>query len=327
MADPALLIYGPEQLLVDRTIAKALKKIRATAPDVQVTTLDAAADDAAGEFAQAASPTLFGDGVCVIVTNAESADETLAAALVEAAERQDPWLIVVHPGGVKGKRMLDALRAAGAVQVDCPAIKKGRPMLDHLAKEVAAHKRSTTADALPALIEALGPDIAMLTAAIDQLVSDIDHDPITAADVRSTFGGVAEIAGWTIADRVWERKMAEALSDLRWSMQSTDGARLGPSTIAALSRGLRSMILVGTSPPGASDADIARDVGVPPWQIKTLRRQWSTWSGDRRRIARAIVELAESDGAMKGGVGTALDSQQKLYALERLVVQLTARQN
>lgn len=322
MADSPWLIYGPEQLLVDRAIAKALKQIRSEVPDLQITTIDASDDDAAAQFTQAASPTLFGDGICVIVTNADSADESLAAVLIETAERADPWLIVVHPGGVKGKRMLEALRSAGATQIDCPAIKKGRPMLDYLAREIAAHKRRVTPDALPALVEALGPDVAMLSAAIDQLVSDIDHDPITVDDVRSTFGGVAEVAGWTIADRVWERNIVEALTDLRWSMQSTDGARLGPSTIAALSRGLRSMVMVGMSPPGASDADVAREVGVPPWQVKNLRRQWSTWSGDRRRVARAIVDLAESDGAMKGGVSVALDAQQKLFALERLVVQL-----
>jgi len=325
MADQLTLIVGPEQLLVERALAKALRAVRSA--DAEVSTVDATWDDAAAAFAQAASPTLFGDGSVVVVTNLDAADDALAETILATVERPDVWIIALHPGGMKGKRLLDSLRKAGATQVDCPTIKKGRAMMDYLAKEVASHKRSVTSDALPALIDALGADIAMLTAAVDQLVSDIEHDPITAEDVRTTFGGVAEVAGWTIADRVWERNAVQALTDLRWSMQATDRARLGPSTIAALTRGLRTMVLVGTSPPGASDADVARDVGVPPWQVKALRRQWSTWSGDRRRIARAVVELAESDGAMKGGVaaGSALDAEQKMFALERLVLDLGGR--
>ena len=331
MADRVTLIVGPERVLVDRARAAALRAIRSQVSDLQETQVHAADADATEAFAQASAPTLFGEAVVVEVQGLDAADEDLGAAILDVAQRDDSQvsLILCHPGGMKGKRLLDALRAAGAVHVDCSAIKKGRATMDYLAKEVASRKRSVTSDALPALVDALGPDISMLTAAIDQLTSDIDHDPITSADVRLTFGGMAEIAGWTIADRVWERKAAEALTDLRWSMQSTDGARLGPSTVAALARGLRNMVLVGTSTPGASDADVAREVGVQPWQVKNLRRQWSSWSGDRRRVARAIVALAEADGAAKGGVeaGSALDAEQKLFALEQLVVTLAARKS
>ncbi len=331
MADRVTLIVGPEQVLVDRARNATLRSLRAEFPDLQETTVYAAEADAAQAFAQAAAPTLFGDAVVVEVHGLDSADDELGAAILEVAQQTDSHvsLIAVHPGGMKGKRLLDGLRAAGAVQIDCAAIKKGRAMMDYLTKEIASRKRSVTSDALPALIDALGIDISMLTAAIDQLTSDIDHDPITAADVRSTFGGMAEVAGWTIADRVWERKATEALTDLRWSMQSTDGGRLGPSTVAALARGLRNMVLVGTSTPGASDADVAKEAGVQPWQVKGLRRQWSSWSGDRRRVARAIVALAEADGAAKGGVevGSALDPEQKLFALEQLVVTLAARKS
>lgn len=331
MVDRVTLIVGPEQVLVDRARHTALRSIRSQVPALQETTVRAEDADAMEAFAQAAAPTLFGDAVVVEVQGLDGADDDFGAAILQVAQRDESevWLILIHPGGVKGKRLLDGLRAAGAAQVDCPAIKKGRATMDYLAREISSRKRSVTSDALPALVEALGADISMLTAAIDQLISDIDHDPITAADVRSTFGGMAEIAGWTISDRVWERKAAEALTDLRWSMQSTDGARLGPSTVAALARGLRNMVLVGTSTPGTSDADVAREVGVQPWQVKNLRRHWSSWSGDRRRVARAIVDLAEADGAAKGGVeeGTALDPEQKLFALEQLVVRLAARKS
>jgi len=323
------LVIGPETLLVDRAISSTLASIRASSPDAQVTTFSGDDPEAAAKVVQAASPTLFGDAVVIVLHSIDGLDDDGAAAIRAVIGDLDPqvWLIATHPGGNKGKALLDAMRTAGAHQIDAPAIKKGRAMMDYLSKEVAAKKRTTTSDALQTLVDAIGPDIRMLTAALDQLMSDIEHDPITATDVRTTFGGMAEIAGWTIADRVWERKTAAALTDLRWSMQTTDGARLGPSTVAALARGLRNMVLVGTSAPGASDADVAKEVGIQPWLVKGLRRQWSSWSGDRRRVARAIVHLAEADGAMKGGVlvGSSLDPEQKMLELERLVMELSAR--
>jgi DNA polymerase-3 subunit delta len=81
------------------------------------------------------------------------------------------------------------------------------------------------------------------------------------------------------------------------------------------------MILVGGSAPGASDNDVAREAGLPPWKVKTLRRQWSRWSGDQRKLASLVVALADADPAMKGGItiGSALDPEQKLFELEKLV--------
>jgi len=67
---------------------------------------------------------------------------------------------------------------------------------------------------------------------------------------------------------------------------------------------------------------VARPAEFPPWKVRVLRHQWSAWSGDQRRLAAAAVALADADGAAKGGVGegTALDPEQKLLALERLVL-------
>jgi hypothetical protein len=72
---------------------------------------------------------------------------------------------------------------------------------------------------------------------------------------------------------------------------------------------------------GASENDVAREAGVPPGKVKTLRKQWSRWSGDQRKLAALVVALADADPAMKGGIaiGSALDPEQKLFELEKLV--------
>ena len=178
-----------------------------------------------------------------------------------------------------------------------------------------------TPDALNLLVESFGQDLSALTNAIGQLCSDVEVDPIDATHVRAYFEGTAPISGYAISDALWDKKTAEAIKLLRQSTLESDPGRVGVTTITALASGLRSMILVGGSAPGASDNDVAREAGVPPWKVKTLRRQWSRWSGDQRKLAGLVVALADADPAMKGGIaiGSALDPEQKLFELEKLV--------
>lgn len=324
-ASAITLAIGGEQVLIDRAVARAVAAIRvergSDGPPVRMTV---AANDPASAMTirEAMSPSLFGDVTVLIVTGVDGATPEVDAALrALASERPtDCYLIATHPGGVKGKNLLDALRAAGAVQVDCPVLKRGRATMDFLEGELRTHRRTMAPGALTCLVDAVGTDLGLLTAAIEQLVADVDEDPITVAHVSAMYSGVAEVSGFAIADAVWDRRAADALRSLRWALGNSDA--IGVPTVMALATGLRSIVRVAALGPRASEQDVAKDAGVPPWKVKALRRQWSAWSGDQRRLAVAAVALAEADAAVKGGVATggSLDPQQKLMALERLVL-------
>jgi DNA polymerase-3 subunit delta len=90
---------------------------------------------------------------------------------------------------------------------------------------------------------------------------------------------------------------------------------------------LRDIIRVGGLGPGASESDVARELGIPPWKVSLVRQQWSRWSGDQRRLAASLVELADAEALMKGGLepGQALDVEQKMFELEKLVFSSSAR--
>ncbi len=322
------LIVGSETVLVDRAVRSVSTSARRADPTVSKYVIDAGEEGAAHSLREATAPNLFGDGGVVVVTDVDDADEAFSKALREVvADLPDgTFLVVTHPGGVKGKALLDALRAAGAEQVDCQAIKKGKDTLAFLGREFAAHKRRATNEALVALYESIGHDLGLLAGAVSQLVSDVEANPIDMADVRDYFEGVADVSGFTIADAVWSRRYVDAMKSLRQSMLANDQGSVGPATISALATGLRSLVRVGGMPPGTSPAVVAKEAGVPPWKVEALRRQWAKWSGDQRRLAAAAVALAEADGAMKGGVleGSSLDPEQKLLALEILVAATSA---
>lgn len=317
------LVLGSETLLADRAVLRVSAAARAADPTVQRSTISGSDENAAHELREATAPNLFGDGGVVVVTGIDAADDGLSAALREviADVPDNVYLVLTHPGGVKGKALLDAVKAAGADVVDCAPVKKGKSTVEFLRKEFASHKRKVTEPALTALYEAIGQDLGLLAGAVSQLVSDVDANPVDVDDVRDYFAGVADVSGFTIADAVWERRYVEALRLLRQAILTSDAARVGPMTVSSLASGLRSLVRVGGMPPGTPQAVVAKEAGIPPWKVETLRRQWARWSGDQRRLAASVVALADTDGAVKGGVreGSSLDVEQKLLALEILV--------
>lgn len=323
MASRVTLSVGSESVLINRAMLGAFTVATKASPGILRLSVNATDDDSGVQINQACAPTLFGEDVFVVIDGIENLNddsvEQLKALLADVPE--NVWLFLTHPGGMKRKPLLDAVVAAGGVKVECKEMRRGRETTDFLVKEVGARKRTMTKEAINTLVEMLGQDLPALVNAIDQLCSDVVGDPINEQDIRSQIEGTAPISGFAISDSVWERKANEAIALLRHSSVETDPGRLGVTTVMALTSGLRSLILVGGAAPGTSDNDLSREAGVPPWKVKTLRHQWSRWSGDQRKLAGLIVALADADPAMKGGVtvGSSLDPEQKLFELEKLI--------
>lgn len=317
------ICVGTEVVLIDRVISTTFAAAKKETPDVTRVDVNSSDESAGAAIVQACAPTLFGEDVFVVIENIDQLSDDSADQLksVIAEVPDNVWLVLTHPGGMKRKPLIDAVVKAGGEKVDCKELRRGRDTTDFLIKEVTRRKRKMTPAALNLLLESTGQDLPALVNAIGQLCSDVEADPIDEVHIRAYVEGTAPISGFAISDAVWERKAAEAITLLRQSSMESDPSRLGVTTVTALTSGLRSLILVGASSPGASDNDVAREAGVPPWKVKSLRHQWSRWSGDQRRLASMIVALADADPAMKGGVavGSALDPEQKLFELEKLI--------
>ena len=322
------LAQGSEPFLVQRAVLGVVAAVHREDPTAQRTVIAAGAETAAHELREAAAPNLFGEATIVVVEGIDAADEALAGAIrsLLADPPEHAHVVFTHPGGTKGKALVDAIKAAGADVVECQTVKRGRATIDFLTREFAARRRKATPEAITALYEAVGQDLGLLAGAVSQLVADVEGNPIDEGQVRRYFAGVADVSGFAIADAVWDRRYDDALLTLRQAVLAADSARVGPATVASLASGLRSLVRVGGMPPGAAESDIAREAGVPAWKVRSLRKQWSRWSGDQRRLAAAVVALADADAAMKGGVreGSSLDAEQKLLALEILVTGASA---
>jgi DNA polymerase-3 subunit delta len=270
MSNPAriTLIRGGETALVDRAVADAVRSIRtgsAQTAHADRIVVDAGDEDAANNLRQACAPTLFGEDLIVHIVGLQSGDDLFATALGEVLNDQPDtvWLIVHHDGTAGGKKMLEAVRGAGANEVECLAIKKGKSAIAVLTKEFSRQRRHATDDAVHVLYESVGHDLPMLFAAVSQLIADVPDDPITEEHVRDYFAGVADVAGWQIAEQVWQRKPSGALASVRYAASAGNDTAVGVMSVLAMSSALRDIIRVGGMGPGASESDVARELGIP----------------------------------------------------------------
>ena len=326
---PITLLIGSEEVLVRQALDGVLDEARqreGAAPDRR--RISAASDDAPAALAEALGPTLFGEPAIVIIDDADQIGDSLWK-VIEAALAEPPpgvALVVAHPGGVKGKKYLTALRAAGVQEVSCAALKKGRQTEDFLAADVRRRGRKATPGAIHALYEAIGHDVALLLGAIAQLCSDVESGPIDEAAVARYFTGVADVQGYRVSDAVWDRRPVDALRDLRWMAEASGRAGVGPAVTAMLGTGLRALVRVQGLPPAISDADALQETGIRfDWQLRNARARAKRWRADR--LAAATVALADLDVSVKGGLrqGDSRDVDQKLHDMESFVVRTASR--
>jgi len=319
-SERAVIAVGAEDFLAERVTAAVLADARAADPSVERRDVDLGSETGLGALVEACSPNLFGDAAVVVARNAEQADDAMVAALVDAVAAGDIRLVVLHPGGVKGRKVVDALAKGGFVVAPCEKA-KGRAVDDFVSRELHTARRRATPDAVEALRVAIGDDLRSLASA--QLVSDVEADPLTAESVALYYDGVADVPGYLVADAVLGGRAVEVLRRTRWALANDPGA--GPALSAAVASGLRGLARVASIPRGTPEAEVAREAGVPPFKVRSLREQAGRWHP--AALAEALVSLAVADAAVKGRdvSGRAmsedgLDREQGTYELERALL-------
>lgn len=305
---PLTLAVGQEDLLLDRAVQQVVAAARAADADTDVR--DLTSDQLQpGTLAELTSPSLFAERKVVVVRNAQdlSADTVKDVKAYLGSPAEEITLVLLHAGGAKGKGLLDAARKAGAREVACPKMTKPADRLSFVRSEFRALGRSATPEACQALVDSIGSDLRELASAVSQLVADIEGT-IDEAVVGRYYTGRAEASSFTVADRAVEGRAAEALEALRWSLSTGVAPVLITSALAQAVRAIGKL----SSARGGRPADLARELGMPPWKIDRVRQQMRGWTPDG--VAAALAAVAAADAGVKGG------GDDPEYALEKAVV-------
>lgn len=305
-----VLVTGKEEYLSARTVASVRDAVRAHDAEAEFAE-SAASELTLAALGEMAAPSLFSSIRCVIVRGFEDLPDESVDGVLDycAAPADDVALVLVHSGGPKGSGVLGKLRKLSAVTEVKSEEVKPKDMAAFVTAEAAVHGATITQDAATFLVQAVGSDLRSLAAAADQLTNDFPGEQLTIERVQRYFGGRAEAKSFSVADAAFSGRRAVALEELRWALDSGTASVLVTSAMAASARSIARYL---GAPRGAREADLARDLGVPPWKVRTVRDQSRSWS--EHGIAQAVRAVAVADADIKG------QAHDASYTLERLVL-------
>ncbi|WP_214108905.1 DNA polymerase III subunit delta [Acrocarpospora catenulata] len=319
MANPAAvtLVIGDEELLADRAVGEVVAEVRAEGGDAEVHDLVGGKVEL-GEVTRLTSPSLFGDRTVIVIRSAQDLGKDVITEVVKYAGNpsDDAALVLMHPGGVKGKALVDGVKKAGAHVVTVTKLTKAGERIDFIRAEVRRAGRTITPGAAQALLDAVGSDLRELAAACGQLAFDTPGKGIGEDAVARYHRGRVEVTGFTVADLAVEGRLGEALEQLRWALATGVAPVL---IVSALAGGLRSLAKVAGAPRNANENQLAGQLGMPPWKIRNARRQLNGWGPEG--LSRAIQAVAAADEQVKGA-GT-----DPAYALENTVQTIVNSRN
>jgi len=305
---PVVLVSGTETVLAERAARLLRDILRAEDPSLEVSDIDAGRY-APGELITLASPSLFGEPRLIRVDGVAAASDAFLEEAIEylASPAEGTCLMLRHAGGVRGKRLLDAVRggAGGGIEIVCAEVKREADKLDLVEAEFRAAGRRISAGAKRALVAAFSDDLAELLSACEQLLAD-SAEEITDETVKLYYGGRVETTAFEVADAAIEGRHGQALGLLRHALAS--GADPVP-IVAAFASKLRTMAKVSGS--RGSSGELAGRLGIAPWQADRARRDLSGWTDEG--LGRAIEAIALADAQVKGA------GRDPVYALERML--------
>ncbi|MFC5281029.1 DNA polymerase III subunit delta [Arcanobacterium canis] len=304
---PVILIKSEEPVFADRAWELLKRQLRERNPHTEFVRLDAAAYQP-GQFLALTSPSLFGEPKCLYVPALESLDAHLQEDLSTYLDSPEPDVVVLlrHNGGARGKKILEILSSQAVPTITVPKVKTAADKATAVGDVVRAHRRQMSADAVGALVDALGSDVRELLAAVSQLLADV-QGRIEEHHVHTYFAGRLEATGFNVADALVAGQTARAVGLARHAMATGTSP---VAVVSALAFSLRQMAQVL----GSRSSKLGVKVQMAPWQMDRAKRSVRNWSA--AGIGRAIELVAAADAEVKGG------SRDASFALERAIIRI-----
>lgn len=300
-----VLVSGPEDYLASRAIRGYREKLKAKNPMLEISVIDGSQYES-GRLIDLTTPSLFDEPRLLIIENVERCTDALIEDGVAYLQEPNAGSSVLfrHSSGVRGKRLLDALKASDQVAVVlCEKLSKDQDRIDFAAAEFKFAGKKISNAALRSLVDAFSEDVAELGSACQQLIQDIT-DSIDEKVVERYYGGRIETSTFKVADAAVAGDAGGALTLLRHLLSSGQDPVAIVSGIATKTRNLAKLF--------QNRQVTAQQLGVAPWVLDKTRRETAGWKDDG--LARVIQEVAIADAAAKGA------ERDVVFALERLVL-------
>jgi DNA polymerase-3 subunit delta len=294
---PVYLIYGSEELLLERAERRLHDRLAAVADlDFNYETFDGATA-AADDVVNAANTMPFlSERRLVIVRSVEKLDPAALERLAAYAKDPAPYtcLVLVATKIARNSKLYRAVAATGV------AYEYAAPKRNEYAGEVVRllRERGKTI-AMPAaqmLVDIVGRDLRRLDVEASKLATYVaDAERVVTEDVKTVAAASAEASVFELTDAVGERDVTRALRVLQ---RLLDAGETPLGVEAMLARHVRALIGArALADRGVHPDAMAPEIGMAPWQARNAAKQASRY--EPKELASALGGLAAAEEEMK----------------------------
>ncbi|MDR0950565.1 MAG: hypothetical protein LBM13_02870 [Candidatus Ancillula sp.] len=304
------LIKGKDDFLRSRAKKEAIDAAKKDNPNIEVDYLDPE-NYTSGELESALSPSLLSDSSLVVIDIIDKISDDLIVDVVNYANdlknNSNPeYVIILHPGIQRGKKMLDTIEKARKDNIAKKNVNivDAKPLTPEKKKafvqaEFRRNGKQIANDAIETLIEATSnlkdSKMGELVSFVGQISSDLPEDRVTVnqKDIFSYFHATRQVDTFKdVINNAFAGKTDQAM--LSWRMVSNDvnGAGIIPQLIGGLAYKLR---LIAKA---SSDRN-PKELGLNPWALKDIKPLLGRFSTEK--IRRCFEALADANIAAVGG--------------------------
>ena len=308
---PVYLIYGSEQLLLDRGVRRLKDRLAKVADlDFNMEAFDGDGATADQVINAANTMPFLSDRRLVIVRGVDKMSAADQSALADYAKDPAPStaLVLVATKINRGSRLYKAVDALGGAR-EYPAPKRGEYPAE-VTKLFAEHGKQITSDAARALVEAVGRDLRRLDSEIDKVVAYVGaRDRVDAADIAALVTADA-VSVFEYLDALGARDLGSALRLLGMLLASGESVH---GLLAMSVRHVRNLLGARALMDRHTRVDeMAPALGMAPWQVRNVVDQAGNFTPSE--LSRALCGAAATEAELKSG---AMDGA---IVLERWVV-------
>jgi len=314
--DPIYCLYGAERYQIDRCLAALREaviggKAAAFAAfnhdvfDLKETGLAAVVDTARTLPMMAPRRLVVGKGI-----DGVKSDDLAPLAAYAGDPNPSTCLVLVGEKLDTRFKAFQVLRKAGFLHEFAPL--RDREVAGWVAREARARKLTVAPDAVAALAESAGPEMARLAGALEQLALYAGDRAITLADVEALIPETRQRSVFELTKAIGEGDVGRALRILTNMFRNREPALRVQFMLARQLRQIwRAKELMAED---ASREEIASAIGVPPFFLDDFIVPARRMS--RQALSRGFERLYQADKALKS---SRIDGE---ILLSRLVEQL-----
>jgi len=296
--EPVYVLVGTERLLIERAVDAVRGAVDSMgAPGFNVEVFDGKGLDAARVVSAAQTLPMMADMRFVLLRHVDSMTPTEQTNLAEYLDDpSDSTCLVLTATKLDGRaKLVKAAKKKGYLVEAKPL--RGRELREFIRAEAAAREHNIAPQAIEALLDALGDDLAAIDDAMERLSLFVGASQRIDAEAVSTCVTRIRVESiWSLVDAIGLKDRRKGIA----AAQSLLDDREPPLRLLAMvARQLRIVARMREAlSEGLRPQEAAKRAGAPPFKAADLTESARRFTADS--LGDAFALIAETDRALKG---------------------------